>query len=765
MPIKLPKGFQRRKSSGNALEEAQSPKSPGGTSSFRVIERPGANNKSFDGGSLIRAVHQNASTPALARGSFEQDDENMFRVSSSSRPDATNRGSGGTDNSLSTAQYDSAASSSRLSVSTNPSSLDAHSDRNVQAQYKDIPAPPAPSARPGFLRNSARTFSLGITGKSRESLTSSPAGPPLPPLPLEARGRAATASSASTATPPRLYDSDLALDSSELDGFENMFEGIGSSSRDQSPGLRNSRYGTSPSNQCPPSSYVDSTQSRSARAPAPKPISTSRYDAVDEAPHSWASQNSQNGLMRSPSPSRTITQGSPTVPAHASFSVGKTRPINRKPLAGETASLSKERTNSSSNDGRNLLRKTETWRSEASDNYASALDPALLESADLANQWAETKPAAVRPPPSGKVMTPAQFERYRRQQEEDRKLGASRDSDSEDEVNYDDDDEEEKEKEAAKQRRKQEAHLSVYRQQMMKVTGEQATGRQSSLGQTLDPRMSPSPNALDNRMSHLTVGTQQSGRSSGDEPDEDEDVPLGILAAHGFPNKNRAPTQLLQSTSNPNLRTIAQQNQQSTAPAPSIAGTATNRGSMPVFARQLPADPYYGASVVNPMHRESINMAAQAPMPSGASTAHPVHPAGLVGVIAGEEKARAMRRGSPNTQGNYDLPPSMQHPGLPRSQTMGPGGLTPGDHAQIQMSQQMTQMMQMQMQWMQQMQQIMGGQMMPPGPGTPGGGMPMMPPGMMPMPGMPMPGMPMPQSAPSMAGGRPPTIHMNSAPA
>jgi hypothetical protein len=42
--------------------------------------------------------------------------------------------------------------------------------------------------------------------------------------------------------------------------------------------------------------------------------------------------------------------------------------------------------------------------------------------------------------------------------------------------------------------------------------------------------------------------------------------------------------------------------------------------------------------------------------------------------------------------------------------------------------------------------------------------MPMMPPGMMPMPGMPMPGMPMPQSAPSMAGGRPPTIHMNSAP-
>lgn len=155
-------------------------------------------------------------------------------------------GSGGTDHSISTAPYDSAASSSRLSVSTNPSSIDAKSDRNVQAQYKDIPVPPPPSARPGFLRNSARTFSLGITGKSKDTPTSSPAlspggGTPLPPLPYEARGRAATASSASTATPPRLFDSDLALDNSELDGFGNMFEGIGLSSREQSPGFRTAK--------------------------------------------------------------------------------------------------------------------------------------------------------------------------------------------------------------------------------------------------------------------------------------------------------------------------------------------------------------------------------------------------------------------------------------------------------------------------------------------------------------------------------------------
>jgi hypothetical protein len=92
-----------------------------------------------------------------------------------------------------------------------------------------------------------------------------------------------------------------------------------------------------------------------------------------------------------------------------------------------------------------------------------------------------------------------------------------------------------------------------------------------------------------------------------------------------------------------------------------------------------------------------------------------------------------MRRGSPNAQGNFDLPPNMQqHPGMMRSQTMGNMGqmpfpgmmppmpmMSPGDQAQIQMSQQMTQMMQMQMQWMQQMTQMMGtpmgaGQQMPP---------------------------------------------------
>lgn len=48
MPIKLPKGFTRRKSSGNALEEVENAPQP----SFRVFERPSADRKSLSEGNI-----------------------------------------------------------------------------------------------------------------------------------------------------------------------------------------------------------------------------------------------------------------------------------------------------------------------------------------------------------------------------------------------------------------------------------------------------------------------------------------------------------------------------------------------------------------------------------------------------------------------------------------------------------------------------------------------------------------------------------------
>ena len=258
MPIKLPRGFQRRKSSGNALEEVQNPP---GQSSFRVFERPvGTGGNSFDAGPPLRASTERKPLP-LPKRSFEEDGDNLFAYGkaelanrygqrSISTPALANKlsGSGGTENSASTAHYDSASVSTRVSnVSTNPSSTSIRSVQEptnlVERPYSDIPVPPTPKQRNGFLR-ATRGFSFG--NKSQHDLDTTPA-PTMrqptstnteqttPSLPDFGRDRSVTASSASTATPPRLFDSDLTLDSSELDGFSNMFDNIGRRSVVPSP--------------------------------------------------------------------------------------------------------------------------------------------------------------------------------------------------------------------------------------------------------------------------------------------------------------------------------------------------------------------------------------------------------------------------------------------------------------------------------------------------------------------------------------------------
>ncbi len=304
-----------------------------------------------------------------------------------------------------------------------------------------------------------------------------------------------------------------------------------------------------------------------------------------------------------------------------------------------------------------------------------------------------------------KVMTPAQFERYRREQEMTRtKSDASRSQVSdEDSDNYDDDDETEHNKQLAKQRRKQEAHLAVYRQQMMKMTGEQPSDLPNIGTRPGMERASMSTPNLAERVGTPTFNVEKApgGKAS---DDEDEDIPLGILAAHGFPAKNRPPTAGTLGSG-----PIKYTSESYPPPPLSSAGTsaAGNPPGLPPFARNLPPDPYFGAGLVNPTNRE-------APRNGGGSvygaSSPSVHPGGLVGVIAGEERAKAIRRGSPNAHAGWGVP-------LPQGMPQMPGMMSPGDEAQVQMSQQMSQMMQMQMQWMQQMQQMMAGgvQGQPPG--------------------------------------------------
>ena len=244
-----------------------------------------------------------------------------------------------------------------------------------------------------------------------------------------------------------------------------------------------------------------------------------------------------------------------------------------------------------------------------------------------------------------KKMTKAQFERLQRR-------GDTSGEQSDEEENladdYDDDDDVERAKKMSKQRQKQEANMSVYRQQMKKVTGGGPTDLPSMPRPNLDRAAASAPAG---GILHLGgVGGQPSADSvrGKQTEDDDEDVPLGILQAHGFPGAGRPPTRQGENDATARRGSVAG----------SVAGGGAGEGNLPPFARRLPADPYFGASVVNPSHRESLGMNSPGSVygvpPSMPPPMIPPmqpqmgHPGGLVGVIAGEERAKAARRGSPN---------------------------------------------------------------------------------------------------------------------
>lgn len=351
-------------------------------------------------------------------------------------------------------------------------------------------------------------------------------------------------------------------------------------------------------------------------------------------------------------------------------------------------------------------------------------------------------------PPKHKVMTPAQFEQYR--QDKERQGAASeapaakaaaakqqqhQDEDDEDEINYDDDeDEAEKSRQQTKQRRKQEAHMAVYRQQMMKVTGEPAPVITPTSRPGL-PTVSSAP--------QLNFTKTPSPNPPSDE-DDDEEVPLAILQAHGFPARNRPPTRLSTMPSSNNLAPPPPNHGRPASVVGDSSGNGRRQSTLPAFARNLPQDPFVGASVAKPAIRESMSFHENGnPQQQNHG---PLPPGGLVGVIASEERSRAMRRGSPNIDNNrgFNRSPTMPYGqggfdptgGMPQQMMYNQGGLPPsmsqmsmggmpgmmsaGDQAQMQMNQQMQQFMQMQMQWMQMMAMNQGGGMPQGMPGMPG---------------------------------------------
>ncbi|KAI4761826.1 hypothetical protein E4T52_12747 [Aureobasidium sp. EXF-3400] len=672
------------------------------------------------------------------------------------------------------------------------------SSNRSSAASNALPEPPSFSARAG------RAMSFGLRSKQNASPGNMAAATAhMPDLPESSfiRDRATTMSSnASTAVPPRLDANLGSMSDFGSDFGMNMFEGLSSPRQAKSnmaaPQPAHDNYGRSVRRQQSPgfNNYNNTYQQRPPQQasqplptppvarPQPTPSPEAELEAEPETRHrpanltaasanrySWASRTSNDGLM---SPAMGSEISSPPLNPPSTFA--RFRP-GYQPVPDRYGSPANEpeheRSNSYSSED-DVSQPISRTRSPLVESYTAASSPQKVTPAtrnptiaavgrDDTNSAGDSQhttprannlrpisntsdgmfdhspngptsravhPAAAQIAPrtqSGQIsptkrMTRKEFEAQRRQASPDE----SEESEESEEEGYDDDDEAERQAELARQRRKQEANMSVYRQQMKKVAGGNPSELPSPTSRPSLDRASYSAPGLTRDFSNVSLGAQQE--------EEDDEVPLGILQAHGFPSKNRPPTRLASAPTTPGS-------------AGSVVNGGMGGGSLPVFARNLPADPYFGAGLVNPANRESLAFGSGGSVYGGASPSMyqmpqmpqmappqqmpgmPQAGGGLVGVIAGEERARAARRVNHNAGPAFNangvpLPGNMNNnmpQMMPRSNSMmSMGGFMPQMPQMPQMmgadqqnTQQMMQLMAMQTQMMQQMMAMQGGQM------------------------------------------------------
>ncbi|KAK1757575.1 hypothetical protein QBC47DRAFT_376403 [Echria macrotheca] len=604
--------------------------------------------------------------------------------------------------------------------------------RNNQRKHADIPIPPIPKSS-GFLKAAGRTFSFGGQKKNMPPMPPTeedePTGPMAPEqyaTPSYGRSRAATSSTSTTVTPPRVDgDFDLGGD------FGKSLLGAG----DKRASVATVRGDQNGHQELAPRALTGSRMNQ------PSPLQIDNGSKIEAPPHSWGSHHSNDGLLGSSSPSflppasqnapppvprhgspleaRALRPGNAQVaetrkpslgPRHSSTELGDADDEEARLLKDSLSTVSKFMTGKAPVSGSMSTSRYRRNEDSLNDDDDSLFDTSHSYTTRSAGRFTSSKSSVQQ---SSKVMTPAEFEMYRKDKErqerrEDTVSNSKARVEDDDDDNYEEDEDDvERAKQQAKQRRKQEAHMAVYRQQMMKVTGESTTA---------PPRPSLSISFSTPNLPNLG-GKPSPEPNTAENSDDDEEVPLAILAAHGFPNKARPPNRLSTMMSNPNLRASQQPSYQRPASAmgePSAAGGSR----LPAFARNLPQDPFLGAGLIRNTVRESIALGGGSAAPSQPGSALP--PGGLIGVIANEERSRALRRGSPHIDSQnaglggmpFDpiggIPAHMMYPNNPPAPA-----LTPGDQAQIQMTQQMQQFMQMQMQFMQMMtvQNANGGSM------------------------------------------------------
>jgi hypothetical protein len=487
------------------------------------------------------------------------------------------------------------------STSTLPSSTDTGSDDNL---FANVPRPQLPqhsSSSPGSY--------FGLK-KSLPALpkTSSGAPPKDNTMVFGKRDRAMTASSyASTAIPPKL-DSDLNFGESS---FDDMFSGI---SRKESPEHTREPAGRSLL-----------AEKRTFHA---EPIKIHSELDVEPALASWDSRNSADNLMASPlsdddsppppppphkySKYAPLALDSPGLHQPASFSVPavpavpaphKPSMTNKEKSYRESSPEPATTTSVSSSSANSFQTPLSSRSASTTATPKAALPPAAVaynndDDDDDDNLFAppQSKPAVKSQPPAPKpkapavkplagdaagsrVMTQAEFREYQKRQ-----MSHPPADDSSEDEDYED------EEEAIRMREEQEV-LRRKNQQMH-------FAREAMRRSTTAPGSLARPESL---ADNLGQGFPSETSMKADEW-EDEDIPLGILAQHGFPSqtRNRFPSQ-------------PTNNIPSYFPdRPSSAGPATNRAShanLPAFARNLPADPhtsFIGGGLVQHANRESL---------------------------------------------------------------------------------------------------------------------------------------------------------------
>jgi hypothetical protein len=217
--------------------------------------------------------------------------------------------------------------------------------------------------------------------------------------------------------------------------------------------------------------------------------------------------------------------------------------------------------------------------------FAQPKKDAVMQKPNLPVMKENIPPPAIQPAEGQRrVLTAAEFQAHQRAQ-----LSQPVEDSSSDEDDYDD------EEEDAIRKREEEQKLIRQRQQMQ-IAREHM--RRSTTGPVDSARASTMSGPLSN-------GFPSETSMEADQWD-DEDVPLGVLAQHGFPSRNRAPTQPANATPS-YFRTSSP----AVPDRPASTGATSNRASTfrPPFARNLPDDPYanfVGGGLVQQANRDPM---------------------------------------------------------------------------------------------------------------------------------------------------------------